>query len=71
MPRLKGTPVPRAPLPRQFFSVNEFADVTGICRASVYNGMRRGEIPFVELTGCRKIPVSFVDDLASKAGDQS
>jgi Helix-turn-helix domain len=68
MPRLKGPPVPRALIPRRFYSIDEFCDVAGVCRASVYNGMRRGEIPFVELTGRRRIPVSYVDALASKAG---
>jgi hypothetical protein len=73
MPRLKGPPQAREHLPPRFYSVNEFCDVTGLSRPGAYNGMRRGEIPFVVLTGCRKIPVSFVDELASKAGapDQS
>jgi hypothetical protein len=67
MPRLKNPPAPRAHLPRRFYSVNEFCDVTGLSRPGVYLGMRRGQIPFVELIGCRKIPVDFVDRLASKA----
>jgi len=65
MPKLKGPPQPRAQLPRRFYSIDEFCDISGVCRASVYNGMRRGQIPFVELIGCRKIPVDFVDRLAS------
>jgi len=65
MPKLKGPPQPRTQLARRFYSIDEFCDISGVCRASVYNGMRRGQIPFVELIGCRKIPVDFVDRLAS------
>lgn len=68
MPRLKNPTQPRTPLPRRAYSVDEFMDVVGVCRASVYGMMRKGELPFVTISGRRKIPVSVVDDLLKRAG---
>jgi hypothetical protein len=56
-------PRPRSPLPRRLYTVDQYADVTEQCRASVYNGMRAGLIPFIVEGGRRKIPVEFVDNL--------
>jgi excisionase family DNA binding protein len=52
---------------RRFLSIDEFVDVTGISKPTVYVWMREGKIPFTDLGGRRRIPVSFVDKLERTA----
>ena len=48
---------------RHAYTPTEAAQVLGICRASVYNLMSRGELRSVKLGGSRRIPVEEIDRL--------
>jgi hypothetical protein len=67
---MRPTAKPKAALPRRLYNIDEFAEVTGQCRASVYNGMADGRIPFVIDGGRRKIPIEFLDQQIAKAMKQ-
>jgi excisionase family DNA binding protein len=67
MPRLVNPKPPRVPLPRRVYSIDEFAEMTGLCRATIYGMMRRGEMPFIVVGGRRRIPAAAVDKLLATA----
>ena len=50
------TPTGASKLGRQYaYRVNDVALVSGLCRSSLYNLMRRGELEFVEVGRIRMI----------------
>jgi excisionase family DNA binding protein len=44
------------PLPRLAFTVAEWAQMTGLGRATVYRQMQAGKLRFVQFGGARRIP---------------
>jgi excisionase family DNA binding protein len=67
MPRLRYPSQPRQKLPPRAYSIDEACDVLGVCKANLYNLMRRGKLPYVAIAGRRKIPVVVIDDLLKVA----
>ena len=67
MPKLKGLPVPRTRLAPRLYTIDQYCDVTNKCRATAYNQMRAGELPYVVDGGRRKIPVSVVEALTGES----
>jgi len=63
MPRLKNPPQPRKKLAARLYTIDQTADVLGMCRASVYNSINRDELPFLIIGGRRRIPVEAVENL--------
>jgi excisionase family DNA binding protein len=63
MPRLKGPPQPRKKLAARLYTIDQAADVLGMCRASVYNSINRGELTYLVIGGRRRIPVEIVENL--------
>ena len=51
--------------PRMAYSVQETAEQLGICPASVYRALKRGELEAVTLGGRRLIPARSIDKLLS------
>lgn len=60
-------PESRTRLAKRFLTIDEFADLTGISRPTIYEKMRRREIPFDASSGRRRIPVSYVDHMERAA----
>jgi len=58
---------PRTPLPRRLYGIDEYVEVSGKCRAQIYNEMNAGKLPFVIDGGRRKIPVDFIDRQITEA----
>ena len=50
-------------VPRAAFSVQETAEQLGVCPASVYRALKRGDLVAVTLGGRRLIPASSIDKL--------
>lgn len=50
-------------VPRTAFSVQETAAQLGVCPASVYRALKRGDLVAVMLGGRRLIPASSIDKL--------
>ena len=48
---------------RAAFSIAETAQMLGLCEASIYRAMRRGDIASVLVGGRRIIPASTIDGL--------
>jgi hypothetical protein len=63
MPRLKGPYQPRKKLAPRVYTVDQTADLLGACRASIYNMMMRGDLPYLVIAGRRRIPVEIVENL--------
>jgi excisionase family DNA binding protein len=63
----EGREKPGAPSTRTAFSVQEVAEQLGICQASVYRALRRGDIEGVMLGGRRLIPVRSIEKLLGDA----
>lgn len=53
------------PPPRAFWTVKEFGEITGTCKAHVFNMIRRGELRAVKLGSATRIPASEVDRLTN------
>jgi excisionase family DNA binding protein len=53
----------RKKLPSRVYSVDQTADVLGVCRASIYNMMIDGELPYIVIAGRRRVPVEIVENL--------
>ncbi len=51
---------------RAAYSVQEVADALGVCPASVYRALRRGELEAFMLGGRRLIPARSVERLLSQ-----
>jgi excisionase family DNA binding protein len=51
--------------PRTAYSVQETAEQLGVCPASVYRALKRGELEAVTLGGRRLIPARSIDKLLS------
>jgi excisionase family DNA binding protein len=45
------------------YSVNDAAEVSGLCRSQLYSLMRKGELPFIEVGGRRLIHDSAIRKL--------
>lgn len=43
---------------RQFYRVEEVADILGVSRATAYRMINEGSIPSIRLKGCIRIPIS-------------
>jgi excisionase family DNA binding protein len=56
-------PSNRAAPARAAYSVQEVAEQLGICQASVYRAMKRGELEAVMLGGRRLIPARSIEKL--------
>lgn len=52
---------------RTAFSVQETAEQLGVCPASVYRALKRGELEAVTLGGRRLIPARSIEKLLSVA----
>jgi len=62
---------PTVPVVRRYaYTPAEFATTLGVCRATVYNLMARGELRFVKLGRSTRIPAAELDRLlgASSGG---
>jgi excisionase family DNA binding protein len=57
----------KAALGRRFVTIDELAEVTGISKPTIYEKMRRGEIPYDDSSGRRRIPISFIDKMERAA----
>ena len=53
------------PTARSAFSVQEVAEQLGVCQASVYRALKRGELEAVMLGGRRLIPARSIEKLLS------
>lgn len=52
---------------RRLYSVNEAAEILGLCRGSVYAEMRSGRLGYVRLQGGRRrVPSVAIDDFIEK-----
>ncbi|HEY8650122.1 MAG TPA: helix-turn-helix domain-containing protein [Chthoniobacterales bacterium] len=54
-------------LGKRFVTIDEFAAVTGVSKPTIYEKMRRGEIPYDDSSGRRRVPVSFIDQMERNA----
>ena len=52
-----------SPAPRAAYSVTETAELLGLCEASVYRALRRGDLVSVLIGGRRIIPASSIGKL--------
>jgi excisionase family DNA binding protein len=52
---------------RAAYSVSETADLLGLCEASIYRALKRGEIESVMLGGRRLIPARSIERLLNAA----
>jgi excisionase family DNA binding protein len=52
-----------APVRRYAYTPAEFATTLGVCRATVYNMITRGELRFVKLGRLTRIPAAELDRL--------
>lgn len=50
---------------RQFFTVPEVSDLTGLSPATVYRAVARGQIPALRVAGSVRIPKWWVDQILS------
>ena len=48
-------------LRREFYSCREVMKVLGTCHTTVYEAVKRGEIPSVRIGGCIRIPRSWLE----------
>jgi hypothetical protein len=62
MPKIVNPRIPREKLAARFITPNQYAELKNVSRASVYNGMARGLIPFDCSDGVRRIPLRVIDD---------
>ncbi len=53
------------PIARAAYSIAETAELLGLCEASVYRALRRGDIASVLLGGRRLIPARSIEKLLS------
>jgi len=53
----------RSPPGRAAFSIAEVAEQLGVCQASVYRALKRGELDAVMLGGRRLIPARSINKL--------
>ena len=53
---------------RHAYTPAEAATALGLCRASIYNLMARGELRYVKLGRSTRIPASELDRLVGTAG---
>jgi len=63
--RAKG--MPKADVPRAFWSVNEFATITGLAQDTVYRMIRASKLGAVRLGGEWRIPNQEVERLTAEA----
>jgi hypothetical protein len=63
MPRLKGPPQPRKKLAPRIYTIDQTADVLNRCRASIYDMMASGELPFAVIAGRRGILVETIENM--------
>lgn len=52
---------------KRFLSAEETAQALGVARITVYQMIRRKEIPSLKIGGKRLVPVSFLHDLERRA----
>lgn len=51
---------------RALYSIEEFADLVGVCRVQVYFWMRHGKLAFVQLGCQRRIPAAELERVVQK-----
>ena len=51
-------------------TVNEVAELLGMSRNSIYNGIRRGEIPHIRIGKLVLIPHVALNDMLNKASEK-